>query len=84
MTLPEKVFLKRPHQEPTREENLRREPASRKNTSLHEVTSSHQDTSHQAASHQDASHQDTWVTNFIARLAGLVRQIGGKKPDRKK
>jgi hypothetical protein len=32
--------------------------------------------------HQDAPedvHQDVWVTNFIGRLAGLVRNIGGKK-----
>jgi hypothetical protein len=24
-------------------------------------------------------HQDVWLTNFIGRLAGLVRNIGGKK-----
>jgi len=23
-------------------------------------------------------HEDAWVTNFIARLAGLVRKVGGK------
>jgi hypothetical protein len=28
--------------------------------------------------HQD-EHQDPWVTNFIGRLAGLVRDVGGKK-----
>jgi hypothetical protein len=31
------------------------------------------------ALHQDALHQDAWVTNFIGRLAGLVRHIGGKR-----
>jgi hypothetical protein len=24
------------------------------------------------------AHEDTWVKNFLARLAGLVRRIGGK------
>jgi hypothetical protein len=31
-----------------------------------------------ASSRQDV-HQDVWVTNFIGRLAGLVRNIGGRK-----
>jgi hypothetical protein len=56
-------------------------------TNLHrsdEDTSSHQDALNrdaldQDALHQDASHQDAWVTNFIGRLSGLVRHIGGKK-----
>jgi hypothetical protein len=79
MTLPEPILPARRLQERTRDENLRREPASRKNTSLHEATSLKQD-----ALHHDTSYQDTWVTNFITRLAGLVRHIGGKKPDGKK
>ena len=32
----------------------------------------------QDALHQDVLHQDAWVTNFIGRLAGLVRHIGKK------
>jgi hypothetical protein len=62
-------------------------------TNLHqradEDTSSHQDALNQDAVdqdapdqdalHQDALHQDAWVTNFIGRLSGLVRHIGGKK-----
>jgi hypothetical protein len=38
-----------------------------------------QDERNQDALHQDALHQDAWVTNFIGRLTGLVRHIGGKK-----
>jgi hypothetical protein len=32
----------------------------------------------QDALRQDVLHQDAWVTNFIGRLAGLVRHIGKK------
>jgi hypothetical protein len=27
----------------------------------------------------ERAHEDTWVKNFMARLAGLVREIGGRK-----
>jgi hypothetical protein len=32
----------------------------------------------QDAPDQDPPYQDTWAGNFVERLAGLVRKIGGK------
>ncbi len=37
------------------------------------------DEARDALPRQDESHQDAWVTNFIGRLTGLMRHIGGKK-----
>jgi hypothetical protein len=51
------------------------DPASRVDGRGHDDTHPHQD----AVSHQDASDQDAWVANFIGRLTGLVRHIGGRK-----
>jgi hypothetical protein len=45
----------------------------------HQDAPAHQDALDQDALDQDALDQDAWVSNFIGRLAGLVRHIGGKK-----
>jgi hypothetical protein len=45
----------------------------------HQDASLHGDATQKDALAQDALHQDAWITNFIGRLAGLVRNTGGKK-----
>jgi hypothetical protein len=83
MMLPEHVLLKRrlaaaadetgkAHRRDAREHQDR----AHEDTSRHEDISLYEDTS----PHEDiSSREDTWVTNFIGRLAGLVRNIGGRK-----
>jgi hypothetical protein len=64
MTLPEHALPKRRRQILDDETGATR----RLNASKHPDTSAHEDT----------LHQDTWARNFVDRLAGLVRKIGGK------
>jgi hypothetical protein len=33
---------------------------------------------HRFNMHEVDLHEDSWTSNFVARLAGLVRKIGGK------
>jgi len=69
MTLPEHALLRRRRQILDDET----QDAHRFNASEPPDTSGHQDTLH-----QDTWHPDTWTRNFVDRLAGLVRKIGGK------
>jgi hypothetical protein len=65
MTRPEQAPLKR-----------RRQILDDETTGAHRFDASKRpDTS----AHRDASHQDTWARNFVNRLAGLIRKIGGEK-----
>lgn len=83
MTLPEHRLLQRRLATSTGNANgrntLEQEDASLRQAGPHQ-DSSLQDTSRQDNLHDDpALHEDSWVTNFVARLAGLVRHIGGGK-----
>ena len=64
MTLPEHILIKRRLQIP--DEKIRR--PQRFDAREPEDTWLHRDT-----------HEDSWVTNFVTRLAGLVRNIGSGK-----
>jgi hypothetical protein len=64
MTLPEHIVIKRRLQIP---DHSTRRP-QRFDTPEHEYASLHEN-----------PHEDSWVANFITRLAGLVRNIGGPK-----
>jgi hypothetical protein len=79
MTLPEDILLKRRlataadmtgKAQPRDARQHEHEDRAHQDASLYDDTSPHEDTS---------SHEDTWVTNFIGRLAGLVRNVGGRK-----
>jgi hypothetical protein len=83
MRLPEQVLPKRRRQIFYDETGYaqyfgasRREGASLRDEDTAPREDEHQD-AHEDA-HEDAN-EDTWVTNFMARLAGLVRFTGGRK-----
>jgi hypothetical protein len=86
MTLPEQALLRRRRQILDNETG----PSQRFNAGGHPDTSIREGTLHRDALrhdpwHQDtwypdARHQDNWARNFVDRLAGLVRKIGGNNP----
>jgi hypothetical protein len=73
MTQPKQASPKRGPPTPDRETGQARR------AKLGEDSRPHQAPAQDDPPQRDASHQDMWLTGFIGRLAGLVRNIGDKK-----
>jgi hypothetical protein len=67
MTLPERALPRRRRQILSDQTGASERPDTPGNNIL----------AHQDPPHQDPPYQDTWAGNFVDRLAGLVRKIGG-------
>jgi hypothetical protein len=73
MTLPEKALPQRRRQILDDETGT----AHRFNVSRRQDTSQPEDPLHGGTFQQDTFHQDNWTSNFVDRLAGLIRKLGG-------